>query len=374
VYVLILKKKLKLNASNFKLIASLRKAARERKEAMQLERDRNSLRWSKYHIDQELSPCDTSSKVYIKSGSKPSCTISEKALFVDVGVKNTFVGRDLQGNYMKTEDNGRLNARKLKISRLQSQRDQLVDQEAIVIQAKRALGDLERKLCQSLLSSHTVEYTEVILKEIEKAKKEEKDAIAAAKKVVNEARITHQRVNADSLRQKRLQELEVNFKNVKGRRTVGEWRPRTFDEEIKEEQERLNEDKEKLFREILKVAPFYEVIVLPRYLPKGKYSYLGYGKFYDRLEKVMRLRGGRVVYVSECNSTKLCHRCGCYSPPGLSRLFRCSNRRCGLVQGRDEKSATYQTLSILTFVGMEILQTGVQDNGSRKSAPQVAPE
>jgi transposase len=229
---------------------------------------------------------------------------------------------------------------------------------------------LEERLCESLHSSEDEETVDGILDEIEMAKKSVYVARATAKRHVNSARKRHQETNADTLRMKRLQDFEANFRHQKGRRTVGAWRARSFDEEIEEEQGRLNEGKEKLFREILKLAPFYEVIVLPRYLPKGKYSYLGYGKFYDRLEKVMRLRGGRVVYVSECNSTKLCHRCGCYSPPGLSRLFRCSNRRCGLVQGRDEKSATYQTL----FVGMEILPSGVQDNGSRKSAPQVAPE
>jgi hypothetical protein len=53
------------------------------------------------------------------------------------------------------------------------------------------------------------------------------------------------------------------------------------------------------------------------------------GSFSEKPNFQRVLRGTVLSHTSECNTTTLCPVCSSHSPPRRSRIFHCSNQRCG---------------------------------------------
>ena len=72
---------------------------------------------------------------------------------------------------------------------------------------------------------------------------------------------------------------------------------------------------------------------------KQTFAGLSHCRFFDKLLFKCSKKGRSLIKVSEAHSSRRCHCCGSNSPPGFSRMFKCTNHRCGLKMRRDENAA-----------------------------------
>jgi hypothetical protein len=111
----------------------------------------------------------------------------------------------------------------------------------------------------------------------------------------------------------------------------------------------------------VQLAAHFDIIAIPKFKASGLYTRLAFGKVFSRIRFLQSLRGSLLSHVSECNSTTLCPVCSSHSPPRQSRMFHCSNPRCGFRCERDAKSTDVS-------IGRNLVQAGSTaqlDQGTR---------
>ena len=120
--------------------------------------------------------------------------------------------------------------------------------------------------------------------------------------------------------------------------------------------------------------------VSPRFIATGKMSCLRFGEFWNSLGRAMESRGLNLVHVDEKYSTCMC-LCGSYSPPGLSRVFHCSNPSCLFSDARDPKSSSFIFSLFFTLIENQVPYrvnpkkrqgNDTTQNGSRKKPKDLS--
>jgi transposase len=92
----------------------------------------------------------------------------------------------------------------------------------------------------------------------------------------------------------------------------------------------------------------FDIAILPRmnvksmlerggisHASKGILATMSHCRAYDTLQFKMTKLGHTLVKVGEAYSTQRCCLCGSKSPPGLSRVFKCTNPKCRSIMRRD---------------------------------------
>jgi hypothetical protein len=314
---------------------------------------------------------------------------------IDPGEKTAMSGTWSSGVRFQMVGNGRIIHIGDLISRLQSQRDQQVEDEPAVIQARAQLQTAQRNLTDFRIShfsgpreiaeneeaviadaNEMMEFGDdveggaiqldvedpktLLLEAVENAKEIIKEVVKNAKVSVNERRKRQQEENIVKLSEDRAKEfknslvkqpMHTSIRN-RSESAVAAVTPMAFDDEIEKLQKLKNRliSKKHHIMDILSLHT--ECFFAPKFLATGKYKCMAYGRQAEHVLWMKHNRGGFVSECSEANSTTTCFLCGCYSPPGLSRIFSCSNQACLLLDFRDPKSSTFIYLTAVTHALM----------------------
>ncbi|KAJ3075601.1 hypothetical protein HDU98_007583 [Podochytrium sp. JEL0797] len=285
----------------------------------------------------------------------------------DLGDGTTIVGGFRNGDRIKTRSNEEIPRREELKSDIRSAwdrgvnaHDDIVDLNAELLRLKE--DEAEKRLKRDRwMKAHGLDSDVGLVGQAVEMRlqiKEAEDAVAECKGrlTLREAAVRPE-VNAarkaEQFRNRRRLEAERKARHVAaggdgGRARLGKFVARSYSEELEHQDAKIAKHVAVMHKVIEILATCCHALLLPKYFATGRWAVLSYGRLYDKIKWINFWRGGFLTFVNEDHTSGTCSRCGCYSPPGWSREFHCSNFLCRYKDGRDENAQRGIYLTSLT--------------------------